>query len=284
MVGLKIGGVPEHFNLPWRMAIEEGRFREEGIQLHWSDMGGGTGQMIRGLENKSLDVAVLLTEGITKSILQGLDAKIIQVYVTTPLHWGIHVPFDSDIEAVDQLEDQTFAISRQGSGSHLMSYVKASQEGWDASKLKFNVVGDVYGGLWALQNNEAQAFLWEKYTTHPYTEQKKCRYIGEVVTPWPCFVIAVRNEVYEEHKDVLNTMCRIVNKKASEVKKNENVVDLISWRYNLRHGQVENWLNETDWNYSGIEYPLAFEKTISYLIKLGLIEESESENWRSKLF
>ena len=50
MIGLKIGGVPEHFNLPWRMAIEEGRFREAGIQLHWSDMGGGTGQMIRGLE------------------------------------------------------------------------------------------------------------------------------------------------------------------------------------------------------------------------------------------
>ena len=51
MKGFKIGGVPEHFNLPWRMAIEEGRFREKDIQLHWSDMGGGTGQMIRGLEN-----------------------------------------------------------------------------------------------------------------------------------------------------------------------------------------------------------------------------------------
>jgi hypothetical protein len=79
-------------------------------------------------------------------------------------------------------------------------------------------------------------------------------------------------------------MCNIVNEKAAELKKNENIIDLISWRYNLRHGQVENWLNETDWNYSGIKYPLAFEKTISYLIKLGLIEESESEDWRSKLF
>ena len=88
MLRLKIGGVPEHFNLPWRLAIEEGRFRKEGIQLHWSDMGGGTGQMIRGLETGSIDIAVLLTEGVTKAILQGLDAKIIQVYVTTPLHWG----------------------------------------------------------------------------------------------------------------------------------------------------------------------------------------------------
>jgi ABC-type nitrate/sulfonate/bicarbonate transport system substrate-binding protein len=192
MVGLKIGGVPEHFNLPWRMAIEEGKFRKQGIQLHWGDMGGGTGQMIRGLKNKTLDIAVLLTEGITKAILQGLDAKIIQVYVTSPLRWGIHDPFNSDIEKIDQLEGKTFAISREGSGSHLMSFVKANQEGWDTKELKFNVVGDLYGGLWALENNKAQAFLWEKYTTHPFVEQKKCRCIDEVITPWPCFVIAVR--------------------------------------------------------------------------------------------
>lgn len=284
LVGLRVGGVPEHFNLPWRMAIEEGRFRESGIQIHWSDMGGGTGQMIRGLENGSIDVAVLLTEGITKAILQGLNAKIIQVYVTTPLRWGIHVPYKSDINSVDQLEGKTFAISREGSGSHLMSYVRASQEGWDTSKLKFNIIGDIYGGLWALENSEAQAFLWEKYTTHPYTEQKKCRYIDEVVTPWPCFVIAVREDILEKHPDQLKAMCEIVNKKASELKANESAVDLISWRYNLRHGQVSNWLHETDWNYDGIGYPLAFEKAISYLIKLNLLKPEEAENWRSKLF
>ncbi|MFN6014175.1 MAG: ABC transporter substrate-binding protein, partial [Flavobacteriales bacterium] len=212
--GLKIGGVPEHFNLPWRLAIEEGRFRDIGLDLHWSDMSGGTGQMIRGLETGTLDVAVLLTEGITKAILQGLKARIIQVYVVTPLHWGIHVPFNSDIKTVDQLKGQTFAISREGSGSHLMSYIKADQEGWNTDQLKFSVVGDIYGGLWALENNEAQAFLWEKYTTFPYAEQGKCRYIDEVVTPWPCFVIAVREDILEKEGDLLKKMCEVVNKKA----------------------------------------------------------------------
>ncbi|MDG1429053.1 MAG: ABC transporter substrate-binding protein [Crocinitomicaceae bacterium] len=284
MLGLKIGGVPEHFNLPWRMGIEEEKFREKGIQLHWSDMGGGTGQMIRGLENKSLDVAIVLTEGITRAILQGLDAKIIQIYVTTPLHWGVHVPYNSSIQSISDLENQTFAISREGSGSHLMSYVMASQESWDTTKLKFNIIGDIYGGLWALENNEAQGFLWEKYTTHPYTEQEKCRYVGEVVTPWPCFVIAVRTEIYEEHKESLNEMCSIVAKKAFDLKQNENASELISWRYNLRHRHVVNWLNETDWNYDGVKYPMAFEKTVSYLLKLGLLDENQTKNWREKLF
>ena len=283
-VGLKIGGVPEHFNLPWRLAIEDGKFSEIGLDLHWSDMGGGTGQMIRGLENGSIDIAVLLTEGITKAILQGLKAKVVSVYVVSPLRWGIHVPYHSDIHQVSQLENQTFAISREGSGSHLMAYVKADQENWDTSKLKFNVIGDVYGGLWALENDEAQAFLWEKYTTFPFTEQKKCRYIDEVVTPWPCFVIAVREEVLEQHASLLKQMTAIVSERAFEMKNDPDTAEVIAWRYNLRIGQVKNWLVETDWNYQGIEYPLAFDKTVTYLKKLKLISEEEALDWRTKLF
>jgi len=284
MKRFKIGGVPEHFNLPWRLAIEEGKFKDVGVELHWSDMTGGTGQMIKGLQTGSIDIAVLLTEGITKSILEGLDAKILTIYVTSPLHWGIHVPYHSDITQVDQLKGRIFAISREGSGSHLMAYVKAFQEGWDIEKLKFNVVGDVYGGLWALQNNQAQGFLWEKYTTFPFTEQKKCRYIDEVVTPWPCFVIAVRTEVFTSNKELLNKIAEITNKKAFDLKQNPQAAEIISWRYNLRLSQVQNWLIETNWNYHN-EFPKeSFSKVIDYLLKLNLINESEAIDWGSKLF
>ncbi len=280
----KIGGVPEHFNLPWRLAIEEGSFYDLGVQLHWSDMTGGTGQMIKGLQTGSLDVAVLLTEGITKSILEGLEAKILMVYVTSPLHWGIHVPFHSDITKVEQLKNKTFAISREGSGSHLMTYVKAHQEGWEKEGLSFNVVGDIYGGLWALQHNEAQGFLWEKYTTFPYTEQKKCRYIDEVVTPWPCFVIAARTDIMKENETVLKEVCAIVHQKALELKQNEQASEIISWRYNLRLSQVENWLKETNWNYTNTINLSDFEQVVAYLRELQLISAKESENWKQKLF
>ncbi len=283
-IGLKIGGVPEHFNLPWRLAIEDRKFDDLNLDLHWSDMSGGTGQMIRGLENGSIDVAVLLTEGISKYILEGLKAKIISVYVVSPLHWGVHVPYNSAIQEKADLKNMTYAISREGSGSQLMAYVMADQEGWPTDNLKFNVIGDVYGGLWALENNEAQAFLWEKYTTFPFTEQKKCRYIDEIVTPWPCFVVAAREEIAEQHGDLLNKMCDIVNKRALEMKNDPDTPEIIAWRYNLRVGQVQKWLTETDWNYQGIEYPLAFEKAVTYLLKLNLITGEQAENWRSKLF
>lgn len=265
--------------------MEEGDFAEGNISLHWEDMAGGTGQMIRGLENKSIDVAVLLTEGISKAILEGLDAKILQVYVASPLHWGIHVgKDDKSIQKVDELEGKTFAISRQGSGSELMAYVLADQKGWDIDKLKFNSVGDIYGLLWALDHNEASAFLWERFTTKPYVDQGKCRYIEDVVTPWPCFVVAVRTEIAEKYKDELQTMLEIVNKKALAIKNHEGTPGMLSWRYGQKLEDVIKWLDQTEWNYDGREFNDDFANVIDYLLKLKLVTAEQAENYQSKLF
>jgi sulfonate transport system substrate-binding protein len=282
---LKVGGVPEHFNLPWRLAIEEGLFREQNIMLHWSDMSGGTGQMIKGLETGSIDVAVVLTEGITKAILQGLDASILRVYVSSPLCWGIHVPFHSNIKNIQDLESKQFAISREASGSHLMAYVLGAQNGWDLKEMRFQVVGDIYGGLWALENNEAQAFLWEKYTTNPYVEQKKCRRINEIVTPWSSFVIAARNDVIKDALPALNKICDLVSTRAEALKNSKRSAEIISWRYNIDLYQVKQWLRQTEWNNSeakGLE--AQHREVVAYLLNLELISENEAKDWKEKLF
>ena len=284
MTGLKIGGVPEHFNLPWRLSIEERLFNVIGLELHWSDMTGGTGQMIKGLQTGSIDIAVLLTEGITKSILEGLDAKIVTIYVQTPLRWGVHVPVDSKFNDLSDLENGTFAISRFGSGSHLMALVHANQAGWDATKLQFNVVGDVYGGLWAIENHEADGFLWEKYTTKPFVDQGKCRCIGEVVTPWPCFVIAVRTEILEKHSCLIAEMCQIVGNRAKLLKKDEQSIETFSWRYHLEPEDVKSWLSETDWNYNMDFSRDSFANTIAILDQLNLIDSQAAKDWRNVLF
>jgi ABC-type nitrate/sulfonate/bicarbonate transport system substrate-binding protein len=284
MKRFKIGGVPEHFNLPWRNAIEEGAFQSIGVELHWSDMTGGTGQMIKGLQAGSIDIAVLLTEGITRAILQGLDAKILNVYVASPLCWGLHVPADQTIKKLNDLNGKTFAISREGSGSHLMAYVKAQQEQWSLDELKFNVVGDVYGGIWALNNGEAQGFLWEKFTTSPFVDQGKCRLLDEVFTPWPCFVIAVRSEIVQTNESLLREMVSIVQKEAYRLKHQANSAEQFAWRYALPQEEIQKWLNQTEWNYGKELDRQDFVKVVSELMDLGLLTKNQAENWEEKLF
>jgi ABC-type nitrate/sulfonate/bicarbonate transport system substrate-binding protein len=284
MKRFKIGGVPEHFNLPWRNAIEEGAFQPLGLELHWSDMTGGTGQMIKGLQAGSIDIAVLLTEGITRAILLGLEAKILNVYVASPLCWGLHVPADQTIKEVSDLAGKTFAISREGSGSHLMAYVKAQQEKWSLDELKFNVVGDVYGGIWALNNGEAQGFLWEKFTTSPFVDQGKCRLLDEVLTPWPCFVIAVRSELVHSDEALLREMVSVVQKEAYRLKHQSNSAEQFAWRYALPQKEVQKWLNQTEWNYGKELAHQDFEMVVSELLDLGLLTENQALNWEEKLF
>lgn len=280
---LKIGGVPEHFNLPWRLAIEEGLFADIGVELHWSDMNGGTGQMIKGLQVGSLDIAVLLTEGITRAILKGLEAKIIAVYVQSPLCWGVHVANNNAAQGVNDLDGSVFAISREGSGSHLMSYVLAQREGWEPSSLSFNVVGDIYGGLWALNHGEAEGFLWEKYTTQPFVDQGKLKRIAEVYTPWPCFVIALRNEVLATDKDLLGSIIQIIQKRAHELKNAADASEVFAWRYGLQNTQVEAWLAQTEWaNHLEIDQR-DLQKTVATLQELSLITADEASNWQLKL-
>lgn len=282
---IKIGGVPEHFNLPWRLAIEEGLFNFVQQKIIWEDQPLGTGQMVQKLRTGELDLAVLLTEGVIKAILEdGLDAAILQVYVSSPLRWGIHVPSKSKIRTFDDLKDKLFAISRNGSGSHLMTYLKADHEGWDLNALNFKVVGDVEACIQSLEKNETQGFLWEKYTTFPYTEKERCRYIDEVITPWPCFVLAIPRNTNPEKIGLLMRMIEVVLQLAATLKTSDDVAEIIGWRYNLRLGQVKNWLVETNWNYLCQSYQNDLENAVSYLVKLGLVKQENAVDWQQKLF
>ena len=124
--------------------------------------------MTQSLKNNKIDLAVVLTEGIVKSISDGNQFKIIQTFVKSPLIWGIHVSSKSSFNKINQLKKTKAAISRIGSGSHLMTYVNAQKQGWDISKdLSFEIVKDLSGGIKALANDTADYFLWENSLQNP---------------------------------------------------------------------------------------------------------------------
>src|SRR5690606_28657627 len=121
MKTIKIAGVPEHFNHPWHLCLARNDFSNAGIDLQWTDIPEGTGKMCQMLREGQTDIAVILTEGIVKDIAWGNPSKIVQVYVESPLVWGIHVAANSNFRQLDDLENTVAAISRIGSGSQPMA-------------------------------------------------------------------------------------------------------------------------------------------------------------------
>ena len=273
---LNIGGVPEHFNLPWHLAIENGSFEKAEIDVSWQNCEGGTGEMTQALQEGTLDVAVLLTEGIIKAIHKGNPSRILQVYVQSPLRWGIHVAAGSVYQDVIELENKKAAISRFGSGSHLMAYVHANNNNWDLDSQEFNVVNSLQGGREALLNGTVDYFLWEKFTTKPYVDKGEFRILGECPTPWPCFVIAVREELLLTHPDILEKMLDTINASSLELKNNPNAVELVSNRYQLKKEDVKQWFSETQWSDTKSIDLNTMKKVQDRLLSLNMIDQPMS--------
>lgn len=275
MKTVKIAGVPEHFNLPWHLCIENGEFDVTGIDLQWTDVPEGTGKMCQMLRDGSTDIAVILTEGIIKDIAAGNAASIVQVYVQSPLIWGIHVAATSEFYQLSDLENKVSAISRLGSGSHLMSYVNAEQNQWKTNELQFEIVNTIDGAVEALQTGKADYFLWERFMTKPLVDKGIFRRIADCPTPWPCFVIAVRNTFLEQNASTVALILDTINTTTSEFKQIPSIDRTLASRYNQKLEDIQEWLKVTRWSEKKLDKN-TFEKVQNQLQELNLIENKIS--------
>ncbi|NRB82240.1 MAG: ABC transporter substrate-binding protein [Winogradskyella sp.] len=249
MKKVNIGGVPEHFNLAWYLTLKNGEYKQEGINLRWHNYYGGTGAMCKALRDDDIDIAVILTEGIIKDIIAGNPSKIVQTFVESPLIWGIHVASGSDFKTIEDLKGSRAAISRYGSGSHLMAYINAKNSNWNLEQdLNFEVIKNLDGAVEGLKNNKADYFMWEKFTTKPLVDDGIFRRIGVCPSPWPCFVIAVRDQFIRHHEDDLRIILDIINQTSSEFKSIPSIDRTIANRYEQELEDVQEWLSLTEWS------------------------------------
>lgn len=119
-------GVPEHYNAPWRLVTKQ--LKENNIKIIYKDEPGGTGAMCQKLENGEAHMALLLTEGAVYHVGKSKsNVKIAGMYVDATLPWGIHMGAQTSISTLEELipSKTIFAISRFGSGSHIMAFLLA---------------------------------------------------------------------------------------------------------------------------------------------------------------
>ena len=282
MIKVNIGGVPEHFNLPWGLTINNGEFAEQNIDLKWRDYPGGTGAMSKALREKEIDIAIILTEGIIKDIIDGNPSKIVQTYIETPLIWGIHVAANSPYKTINDLKGTKAAISRYGSGSHLMAYINAENNNWDLKNdLDFKIIDNLDGAVVGLQSGIADYFLWERFTTKPLVDNGTFRHIGNCPSPWPCFVIAVRNDFIESNRAELKSILNIINRTTSEFKDIPSIDKTIANSYLQNIEDVREWLKLTEWSQKLIDNTTVL-KTQQELFSLNIIPEIVDYNSLTK--
>jgi ABC-type nitrate/sulfonate/bicarbonate transport system substrate-binding protein len=82
--------------------------------------------------------------------------------------------------------------------------------GWKTDTLQFEIVNTIDGAVEAL-NNGRDYFMWERFMTKPLVDKGIFRRIGDCPTPWPCFVIAVRDEILEKYPEAIKSILNTIN-------------------------------------------------------------------------
>ena len=244
---LRLGGVPEHFNLPWHLAMESDD-PSSGIadlSLGWEDQRGGTGEMLAKLADNELDMVSILTEGTVKAIAGGLAITILQVYVESPLQWGVFVPGPSTFQTPDDLTGARIAISRFGSGSHLMAYIMAERMGWTLTEDQFVVINNLEGAIEAFGRAEADLFLWDQFMTRPLVLDGRFRQLGVQETPWPSFVFAARNEILTGRTTEVGRVVDAVVAQAGLLMASASGPQLVADRYGIGLDAATEWFAAT---------------------------------------
>lgn len=270
MKTVRIAGVPEHFNYPIHLAIQEGAFEAAGIQLEWLDVPEGTGRMTDMMAKGQTDMAFMLTEGTLRAAGKGVALRIVQTYVQSPLLWGIHTGRLGNDKPIP-FAHARFAISRFGSGSHLMAKVMGLKNGIQLHDEQFVVVNHLEGALAQLQQEPNTYFLWERFTTNPYVKQGLLDYHGDFPTPWPCFVWVASEDFANDERGLIASVQRIVNRYTREFLSIPSIDRSLANTYNLPLEQVQQWMKLTQWSQDRFT-PSQWGEVQSILLELGVLE------------
>jgi ABC-type nitrate/sulfonate/bicarbonate transport system substrate-binding protein len=60
--------------------------------------------------------------------------------------------------------------------------------------------------------------MWERFMTKPLVDKGIFRRIGDCPTPWPCFVIAVRDEILEKYPEAIKSILNTINETTKTLK------------------------------------------------------------------
>lgn len=183
------------------------------------------------------------------------------------------------MNGVNDLEGKKVGVSRIGSGSYVMSYVLADQNGWLSSSAEeqapfgVEVIGDFAALRASVRDKQADFFMWEHFTTKHYWDNGELKRIGEIYTPWPSWVITARSTA---DKQQLEDMAKKISQGVKYyLEHHEEAVQHITSTMKYSKEDAEAWMKTVRFadNVHGVD-PGMVDGTAGLLRKAGVLKEA----------
>ncbi|KAK7033232.1 periplasmic binding protein-like II [Favolaschia claudopus] len=272
---LRVGYVREHFSTPLLQLQDADQDRTFSLV----ECPSGTGQLISRLTNDEIDLAIALTDPLISGIANGSTAyKLCGSYVSTPLNWAVITGTNTKFNDISDLKGTTIGISRLGSGSQTMAYVMAMQQGWPTDDLKFKINNDIHGLIDSVNDGTTSAFMWEWFTTKPWVDDGKARFIGSVPTPWPSWLIAAHptRASSEALRAFMTSLSEYVRAFDSASNREGPNVEVIKTKFGYPEEDIKAWLKTVGYPENCLMIPSeVITNTLSTLEKAGVVKAPE---------
>ena len=191
--------------------------------------------------------------------------------------WAISTGAKREIKSIADLKDGKIGVSRIGSGSYVMGFVLADQQGWlSSSSSPFEVIPlQTFDKLRAAVNDSsADFFMWEHFTSKKYYDNGEIKKVGEIYTPWSSWKIVARTGIGEGDQR-LEEMFEKIDRGVRYFEGNkEESVRYISGKLDYSAQDAREWLKTVSFAKStkGVDVKV-IEKTVDVLRKAGVVEE-----------
>lgn len=286
--------ISEHFSTPLEFAK-----KHYGLDARLLPYPSGTGHMVTALQAGEIDIGVGLTEGWIAAMGKAQAAKedagfrAVGTYVETPLCWAISTGAKRELTGIKDLKGKKVGVSRIGSGSYVMSFVLADQQGWlnpasNSPPFPVEPLNTFVNLREGVNNSTADFFMWEHFTSKRYYDNGEIKRIGEIYTPWSSWkIVAVNDLLYPKNwssapnatkpalKEELEDVLAKINKGVKHFEENqEEAVQYISTKLDYSEEDAREWLKTVRFakDVRGVDLEVV-HKTVSTLQKAGVLGE-----------
>ena len=107
--------------------------------------------------------------------------------------------------------------------------------------------------------------------TKPLVDKGIFNRLDVCLTPWPSFVLAIREEIIEQNRDKIKNLMHTINDYCKNWMINPNAIALTSERFSLEYNDIEEWFATTKWSTNNLVIKKDFDMVVDTLFRLGLV-------------
>ena len=129
------------------------------------------------------------------------------------------------------------------------------------------------------ENDECDAFLWEKTMTKKYFDSKKLHHLSNVTPPWPAFSIAASTKLIQTRpNDLAQLLDQISRATAAFMADQPSAITYIATRFHQSVDDVQKWIKTVSYPEDAKFVDSGIVKSCSGILKdAGLIERGGEE-------